>query len=63
MSRTVKVLKDYDHWVSSQIHLAYKAGNVLKVPEAHADAGVKAGAFEVVKDAPETKPVGHKPGA
>lgn len=63
MSKTVRVIKDYDHWVSSQIHLAYKAGNILRVPEAHAIAGEEAGAFEVLKDAKEAKPVGYKPGA
>jgi hypothetical protein len=63
MSKTVRVLQDYDHWVTSQSLVAYKTGQELKVPDLHADAGVKAGAFEVVKDAAQAEPLGHKPSA
>ena len=61
MSKTVKVLRDYDHWVTQQSHVAYKAGQVVKVPEAHAEAGLKIGAFEVTDDAAPAQPLGHKP--
>jgi hypothetical protein len=63
MSKTVRVLQDYDHWVTSQSLVAYKAGQQLKVPDLHADAGVKIGAFEVIENAAQAEPLGHKPSA
>ena len=60
--KNVKVVKDFDFWASKSVCFAYKAGLELKVLEAHVAAGVEAGAFEVIEDAKEAKPVGHKPG-
>lgn len=54
MSKTVEFTRDYDHPVRFGVDLAYKAGCTLSIPEAHAEAAVKAGAGRIVQDARET---------
>lgn len=54
MAQKVKFTKDYTFRASGQVHVAYKAGNEYRIPEAHYEAAKAAGAIEEAP-APKTE--------